>query len=45
MAGGRSGVARALDILDADMRRTLALLGTPALADLRPDSVRLRSSS
>jgi L-lactate dehydrogenase (cytochrome) len=42
MAGGQSGVIRALDILRADMRRTLALLGTPTLAHLGSDSVRLR---
>jgi L-lactate dehydrogenase (cytochrome) len=45
MAGGQAGVTRALDILGADMRRTLALLGTPTLADLGSDSVRLRPSS
>jgi L-lactate dehydrogenase (cytochrome) len=44
MAGGQAGVTRALDILGADMRRTLALLGTPTLADLSSDSVRLRPS-
>ena len=45
MAGGQAGVTRALDILESDMRRTLALLGTRTLADLSSDSVRLRSSS
>jgi L-lactate dehydrogenase (cytochrome) len=45
MAGGQAGVTRALNILEADMRRTLALLGTPTLADLGSDSVRLRPSS
>jgi L-lactate dehydrogenase (cytochrome) len=45
MAGGRAGVTRALDILATDMRRTLALLGTPTLADLTPDSVRLRPNT
>jgi L-lactate dehydrogenase (cytochrome) len=44
MAGGQAGVTRALDIFSADMRRTLALLGTPTLAHLGPDSVRLRPS-
>jgi L-lactate dehydrogenase (cytochrome) len=42
MADGQAGVTRALDILAADMRRTLALLGTRTLGDLTPDSVRLR---
>jgi L-lactate dehydrogenase (cytochrome) len=42
MADGQAGVTRALDILASDMRRTLALLGTPTLGDLTPDSVRLR---
>jgi L-lactate dehydrogenase (cytochrome) len=44
MAGGQPGVTRALDILATDARRTLALLGTPTLAGLDPDSVRLRPS-
>jgi L-lactate dehydrogenase (cytochrome) len=42
MAGGRPGVTRALDILATDMRRTLALLGTPTLDDVTSASVRLR---
>jgi L-lactate dehydrogenase (cytochrome) len=45
MAGGGAGVTRALDILASDMRRTLALLGTPTLGDVTPDSVRLRPSA
>ncbi|MEV0718476.1 alpha-hydroxy acid oxidase [Asanoa sp. NPDC050611] len=42
MAGGQDGVARALEIFRADLRRTLALLGVPRVADLGPDAVRLR---
>lgn len=42
MAGGERGVQRAADILAADIRSTLALLGVPSLADLRPHHVRLR---
>ena len=42
MAGGQDGVARALDILRADMRRTLALLGVASVDRLDPGSVRLR---
>ena len=42
MAGGQDGVARALDILRADMRRTLALLGVRHIDELGPESVRLR---
>ena len=42
MAGGERGVQRAADILTADIRSTLALLGVPSLADLRPHHVRLR---
>jgi len=42
MAGGQDGVARALDILRADMRRTLALLGVASVDRLGPESVRLR---
>ncbi len=42
MAGGRAGVARVLDILHADLRRTLALLGTPTLSELSEERVRIR---
>jgi L-lactate dehydrogenase (cytochrome) len=44
MAGGQEGVARALDILRADMRRTLALLGVRHIGELGPETVRLRPS-
>jgi L-lactate dehydrogenase (cytochrome) len=41
MAGGEAGVARALEILHAEMIRTLALLGVRRIEDLTPDHVRL----
>lgn len=42
MAGGQRGVQRALDILATETRQTMQLLGTPTIADLTPDHVRLR---
>ncbi|MDG4825383.1 alpha-hydroxy acid oxidase [Asanoa sp. WMMD1127] len=42
MAGGEAGVTRALELLRADMRRTLALLGALSIGDLEPGCVRLR---
>jgi L-lactate dehydrogenase (cytochrome) len=42
MAGGERGVQRVADILTAEMRRTLQLLGVPSIAELTPDRVRLR---
>ena len=44
MAGGERGVQRAADILREEVAGTLALLGVPAVADLRRDHVRLRST-
>jgi L-lactate dehydrogenase (cytochrome) len=41
MAGGERGVQRAAEILDAEVRRTMALLGAPTAADLGPQHVRL----
>ena len=41
MAGGRAGVDRAIEILAADMRRTMALLGVSRISELTPDHVRL----
>ncbi|WP_307038031.1 alpha-hydroxy acid oxidase [Arthrobacter sp. B3I4] len=41
MAGGRAGVDRAIEILAADMRRTMALLGVSRISELNPDHVRL----
>jgi L-lactate dehydrogenase (cytochrome) len=42
MAGGEAGVQRALDILRAEIVRTMALLGARSVSDLTPDRVRLR---
>ncbi len=41
MAGGEAGVRRAVDILGAEIRRTMALLGVGSVAELRPGLVRL----
>lgn len=41
MAGGRAGVDRALQILEKDMTRTMALLGVSSISELTPDHVRL----
>jgi L-lactate dehydrogenase (cytochrome) len=41
MAGGERGVARAAEILTAEVRRTMALLGVSSVADLNPSHVRL----
>ena len=41
MAGGEAGVDRTLDILQAQMRRTMALLGAARLSDLGPQHVTL----
>jgi L-lactate dehydrogenase (cytochrome) len=42
MAGGERGVQRVADLLTAEMRRTLQLLGVASVAELTPDRVRLR---
>jgi L-lactate dehydrogenase (cytochrome) len=42
MAGGERGVQRVADLLTAEMRRTLQLLGVTSIAELTPDRVRLR---
>jgi L-lactate dehydrogenase (cytochrome) len=39
MAGGRAGVDRSLEILSAQLRRTMQLLGTATLDDLTPEHV------
>jgi L-lactate dehydrogenase (cytochrome) len=36
-AAGERGVDLVLQLLDADVRRTMALLGAPTIADLGPD--------
>ncbi|MDQ4104607.1 MAG: alpha-hydroxy-acid oxidizing protein [Actinomycetota bacterium] len=42
MAGGQRGVARAVEILAAEVQRTMQLLGVTSVGDLRPSHVRLR---
>jgi L-lactate dehydrogenase (cytochrome) len=42
MAGGERGVDRAVQILDAGVRRTMQMLGVTSVAELGPDRVRLR---
>jgi L-lactate dehydrogenase (cytochrome) len=42
MAGGERGVQRVADLLTAEIRRTLQLLGVTSVAELTPDRVRLR---
>ena len=42
MAGGQRGVARAVEILGAEIQRTMQLLGVTSVGDLRPTHVRLR---
>ncbi|MBM9466541.1 alpha-hydroxy acid oxidase [Nakamurella leprariae] len=42
MAGGQDGVARALEILRTDLRRTMALLGVTRIEDLTREVARLR---
>ena len=36
-AAGEAGVAHVLAMLDADMHRTMALIGASAITDLTPD--------
>jgi L-lactate dehydrogenase (cytochrome) len=43
MAGGERGVQKAVDILAAEVRNTMALLGARSVAELTPDMVRTRS--
>lgn len=42
MAGGERGVQRAADILSAEVRTTMALLGATSVNELGPDKIRLR---
>lgn len=42
MAGGRRGVQKSVDILSAEIVRTLQLIGVDSVDDLRPSHVRLR---
>lgn len=43
-AGGEAGVARAIEILESELKRTMALLGRPRIADLKPDLIFERPS-
>ncbi|PHX60776.1 MAG: alpha-hydroxy-acid oxidizing enzyme [Actinobacteria bacterium] len=45
MAGGQAGVQRAVDILQQEIRTTMALLGARSISELNPESVRIRSSN
>lgn len=45
MAGGEAGVERAVEILRAEVERTMQLLGVTRVEDLRPEHARLRSST
>ncbi len=40
-AGGEQGVDRAIEIVGSGLKRMMALLGTPTIADLTPDLIRL----
>ncbi|MFI5610055.1 alpha-hydroxy acid oxidase [Amycolatopsis sp. NPDC051903] len=42
MAGGEPGVRRVLDLLTAEARQTMQLLGVSSVKELTPDRVRLR---
>ena len=44
MVGGQRGVDKVLDILTTEMRRTMCLLGTPAVECVKSDHVRLRAA-
>jgi L-lactate dehydrogenase (cytochrome) len=44
MAGGEAGVQRAADLLEAEARRTMQLLGVTSVDELKPNLVRLRPS-
>jgi L-lactate dehydrogenase (cytochrome) len=43
MAGGERGVAKAVQILSDEVRRTMALLGVTSVKELRPEHVSVRS--
>ena len=42
MAGGRAGVAKAVEILTGEITRTMQLIGVTSIDELRPSHVRLR---
>ncbi|MEM9669852.1 MAG: alpha-hydroxy acid oxidase [Pseudomonadota bacterium] len=39
-AGGEAGVSKALNILETELRRTMALMGVTRISDISPDMVR-----
>lgn len=43
-AGGEAGVLRAIDILNAEIARTMTLVGCPTLADVSPQNSFIRGS-
>jgi L-lactate dehydrogenase (cytochrome) len=45
MAGGRQGVARAVQILTTEITRTLQLMGVPRIQDLTPDHVTVKAGA
>ncbi len=45
MAGGERGVARAIDMLGADIVRTMQLLGVTSLSELEPGHIARRATS
>ena len=44
MVGGQRGVTTTLDLLVDELRRAMCLLGTPDVASIGPEHVRLRPS-
>ena len=44
MVGGERGVTHVLDLITAEMRRAMSMLGTPTVADISPAHVRLRDA-
>ena len=44
MVGGQRGVTTTLDLLVGELRRAMCLLGTPDVASIGPEHVRLRTS-
>ncbi|WP_083680064.1 MULTISPECIES: alpha-hydroxy acid oxidase [unclassified Pseudonocardia] len=45
MAGGEAGVRRSIEILRAEVERTMQLLGVTRIDDLRPEHARLRPAT
>lgn len=43
MAGGRLGVDRMIEILSAEVKRTMALLGVSTVSELTPDHIKLHA--